>query len=375
MQLSYDYAKDRALVCLRANYEPHLRISSRWSTDKKFKKNSGPRQVAVCGHGQRDPVHTVLHMSPIKQNYDATSLFKAVKEKVGFAPKILVSDGLQSFKAACKRACLTPKKTIIHIREIHLQNRYCNSNAHERFNSELAECLKVRSLKKDDSSRTQLAIIHHNFIRSHQGLHRLTPADMAGICIDGSDKWLVLIQNAALAATWTFRGHNPAACPCSLAPILRKTDAQAPHGALPLPQNRHQSGVILAPVLYTGMPQNPSGRKIGTKAESFQHHPCFTKNSRIWQEESAGKTKQILEACRRRKGSRSIRGDGLGDGIDLLYCPGLAGSHARGISEQTARLQAHLQEEDADRNRLDVYQEMVEWQPAERRIRGWILAD
>ena len=28
----------------------------------------------------------------------------------------------------------------------------------------------------------------------------------------------------------------------------------------------------------------------------------------IWQEESAGKTKQILEACRRRKGGRSIRG-------------------------------------------------------------------
>ena len=26
MQLSYDYAKDRALMCLRANYESHLRI-------------------------------------------------------------------------------------------------------------------------------------------------------------------------------------------------------------------------------------------------------------------------------------------------------------------------------------------------------------
>ena len=30
--------------------------------------------------------------------------------------------------------------------------------------------------------------------------------------------------------------------------------------------------------------------------------------TRIWQEASAGKTKQILEACRRRKGGRSIRG-------------------------------------------------------------------
>ena len=30
--------------------------------------------------------------------------------------------------------------------------------------------------------------------------------------------------------------------------------------------------------------------------------------TRIWQEESAGKTKQMLEACRRRKEGRSIRG-------------------------------------------------------------------
>ena len=29
--------------------------------------------------------------------------------------------------------------------------------------------------------------------------------------------------------------------------------------------------------------------------------------ARIWQEESAGKTKQMLEACRRRKEGRSIR--------------------------------------------------------------------
>ncbi len=29
MQLSYDYAKDRALICLRANYESHLRTRSR----------------------------------------------------------------------------------------------------------------------------------------------------------------------------------------------------------------------------------------------------------------------------------------------------------------------------------------------------------
>ena len=176
------------------------RIGSRWSTDEKFKKIRGQDRWLFAVMDSATRFILSYHMSPIKQNYDATSLLRAAKEKVGFTPKILVSDGLQSFKTACKRAYLTLKKTIIHIREIHLQNRYCNNNAHERLNSELAECLKVRDLKKDDSSRIQLAIIHHSFVRSHQGLHGLTPADVAGICIGGPDKWLVLNQNAALAA-------------------------------------------------------------------------------------------------------------------------------------------------------------------------------
>ena len=95
MQLSYDYAKDRALMCLRANYESHLRIGSRWSTDEKFKKIRGQDRwlLAVMDNATRFILS--YHMSPIKRNYDATSLFKAAKERAGFTPKILVSDGLQ----------------------------------------------------------------------------------------------------------------------------------------------------------------------------------------------------------------------------------------------------------------------------------------
>ena len=143
------------------------RIGNRCSTDEKFKKIRGQDRWLFAVMDSAARFILSYHMSPIKQNYDAAPLFRAAKEKVGFAPKILISYGLQSFKTACKRAYLALKKTIIHIREIHLQNRYCTDNAHERFNSELAECLKVRSLKKDDSSRIQLAIIHHNFVRSH----------------------------------------------------------------------------------------------------------------------------------------------------------------------------------------------------------------
>ena len=82
--------------------------------------------------------------------------------------------------------------------------------------------------------------------------------------------------------------------------------------------------------------------------------------TRIWQEESAGKTKQMLEACRRRTESRSVRGTArkmglayslLGLAYSLL---GLAGPHARGKSWQALRPQVHRQEKDVGRRHLDV---------------------
>ena len=56
----------------------------------------------------------------------------------------------------------------------------------------------IRGIKKDDSAIIKGMQIHHNFIRPHQGLDGDTPADRAGIRIQGNNKWLTIIQNAAL---------------------------------------------------------------------------------------------------------------------------------------------------------------------------------
>ena len=39
--------------------------------------------------------------------------------------------------------------------------------------------------------------IFHNYIRPHMGLDVKTPADLAGIQVEGENKWLTLIQNAS----------------------------------------------------------------------------------------------------------------------------------------------------------------------------------
>jgi hypothetical protein len=38
--------------------------------------------------------------------------------------------------------------------------------------------------------------VFHNFIRPHMGLEGKTPAEAAGIKVEGDNKWLTLMQNA-----------------------------------------------------------------------------------------------------------------------------------------------------------------------------------
>jgi putative transposase len=68
----------------------------------------------------------------------------------------------------------------------------------ERFNGELRDREKVmRSIKTTDSPILKRMQIHHNFIRPHEGLNGQTPADKAGIKVEGENRWITLIQNAA----------------------------------------------------------------------------------------------------------------------------------------------------------------------------------
>ena len=68
----------------------------------------------------------------------------------------------------------------------------------ERMNGEIRDREKVmRSLKTVDTPILKGYQIYHNFIRPHEGLKGQTPATKAGIVVEGRDKWLTIIQNAA----------------------------------------------------------------------------------------------------------------------------------------------------------------------------------
>ena len=55
----------------------------------------------------------------------------------------------------------------------------------------------MRGLRNPDSPIIAALQIFHNYIRTHEGLKGNTPAEPAGITVEGKDKWLTIIQNAA----------------------------------------------------------------------------------------------------------------------------------------------------------------------------------
>ncbi len=69
----------------------------------------------------------------------------------------------------------------------------------ERMNGEIRDREKtMRGLKKVDTPILTGYKIFHNYIRCHEGLKGMTPAEACGILIEGGNKWLTLIQNSTM---------------------------------------------------------------------------------------------------------------------------------------------------------------------------------
>ena len=70
----------------------------------------------------------------------------------------------------------------------------------DRMNGEVRDREKVmRGIKTVDTPVLKGYQIFHNFVRPHEGLNGKTPAEVAGIKVEGKNKFLTLIQNASLA--------------------------------------------------------------------------------------------------------------------------------------------------------------------------------
>lgn len=72
-----------------------------------------------------------------------------------------------------------------------------HNNKLECTDGEIRDREKVmRGLERTDTPILKGYQFYHSFIRPHEGLNGDTPAERAGIKVEGDDKWLTLSQNA-----------------------------------------------------------------------------------------------------------------------------------------------------------------------------------
>ena len=79
----------------------------------------------------------------------------------------------------------------------------------ERMNGELRDREKiVRGVKSMQSPIFKGSQIFHNFIRPHDALEGKTPAEVCGVKVEGSNKFLTLIQNAKITQGPSVNGQK-----------------------------------------------------------------------------------------------------------------------------------------------------------------------
>jgi len=135
------------------------------------------------------------HVSQGRTTADARQAFQEAKATAKTTPRVMLTDGLESYKSAAQREF----PNAVHISGVGLQGRVHN-NRMERFHGTFKERTKVmRAVKRPDSAILDGQRIYYNHIRPHQALDGKTPAEACGIKLKGENRWTALIQNAALA--------------------------------------------------------------------------------------------------------------------------------------------------------------------------------
>lgn len=191
----------RKYVALMQGYVEQItpQVGDTWRTDELYVKIRGNMRYLFGMMDDQTRFRIAQQVAEHKGTSDVRPMFKEAEQKAGKRPKVLISDGAGNFATAARKEWYSryPENCTTHVAEIRLSGQVHN-NKMERQNGEWRDREKVmRSLKKEDSPVLAGMQIFHNFVRPHMGLGGKTPAEAAGIKVEGENKWLTLIQNAS----------------------------------------------------------------------------------------------------------------------------------------------------------------------------------
>jgi transposase-like protein len=173
------------------------KVSDTWRADEMYLKVKGNTKYLYAMMDDETRFWIAQQVSSEKNTATVRPMFKKAKEYAGKRPDVLITDGAINFQDAFNKEYWTMKNPRpLHVRHITIKGDR-NNNKMERLNNEIRYREKTfRGLKKMDTPIIEGYRIYHNYVRPHMALEGRTPADMAGIKIEGDNKWITLIQNA-----------------------------------------------------------------------------------------------------------------------------------------------------------------------------------
>jgi len=188
-------------------------VGDTWRADELFVKVKGDMKYLFAMMDDQTRFWIAQQMSDTKFTADVRPLFAEGKKVAGKRPLTLITDGGPHFIPAFKKEFYTAKNPQSqHVRDIRLGGEVHN-NKMERMNGEVRDREKVmRGLKTENTPILKGYQLFHNYIRPHEALSGRTPSEMAGIKVEGENKWMTLIQNAAHGPrldTEKKEGHGP----------------------------------------------------------------------------------------------------------------------------------------------------------------------
>ncbi len=142
------------------------------------------------------------YVANTKGTENVTPMFREAMMIADKIPTTLISDGAHNFHEAWKdnyKAKNFLWKDTEHTRHIHMKGDK-NNNRMERLNGTFRDReVAYRGIKKMSSPLFSGFQTFYNFSKKHGGIGKKTPAELAGVLVDGNNKWKTLIQNASLS--------------------------------------------------------------------------------------------------------------------------------------------------------------------------------
>ena len=180
-------------------------LSGTWQADELFVKMKGGEKETqykqmnmaylwnVMDRGTR-----FLLASKLSKHRDdsgaISGMLEAKKNAHDSQPEIILTDGHRSYNEGISYAWFNGQKPK-HITKAGIRKPNATNNRIERLNGTLRERVKVqRGWKSMTTPLAEGQRIHYNFVKPHAALEGQTPAERAGVGVEGQNKWLSLLK-------------------------------------------------------------------------------------------------------------------------------------------------------------------------------------